>query len=294
MPAIVKLVPPTPNSNGREEPFSHTARDGPVGESSAGAAGPSMAKRRATEFPPERPIRSLRAVYYVFNRFLLGGAPLGRAITVLFLALAGLWATGLLPGRWTVSAFWLAMLAVHLALAASMRRNDFVAFEASQNMEPAAGTFVAEDKAPVHVTGLLSVEGKYRRFTFLPGYYRTFATREHAILALVRKRSLWGLAAVPEDEPGMWYAFVSPDQIRSVTAGKIRFDGEVLDAIAVAYTVTIPAKNRFQRSKTTTETLHIAPCVAQDVARICSDLILDAPPQAAAVPQTIVAAHTRK
>ena len=254
---------------------------------------PSTQPRRPAEFPPERPVRSLRAVYYAFSRFLLGGAPLGRAVSTVLLVLAGLWATGLLPGRWAVTALWLSLLAAHITLAAALRRKSYVVFEAAPHPQ-ATEPFAAESRTPVYVTGLLSVEGKCRRFTFLPAYYRTFATREHAILALVRTRGLWGLASLPEDEPGMWYAFVTPDQIRSVTSGKIRFDGQIFDAVALSYSLTAPAKHRFQREKTTTETLYIAATNAQDAARLCSDLVFDALSETAAAQQTTVAVPTRK
>lgn len=260
----MKVAIPTPSPNGHEEAPPET---------SGASFLPHPRQRAQTEFLADAPLRSLHAVYYALHRFLAGGVPLSRLVSLLLLAGAAIWATGLMPGRWTGTAVLLLLLAAHVGIAAALRRRDFVEFRPSRLDETGPAPLSHDEKIPAYVTGLLSVEGKYQRFTFLPAFYRTFATGEHALLALVRGRSLWGLAAWPEDEAGMWYAFISPDHIQALRTGMLRFGAQPLHGIAIDYTVTLPAKNRLRRERTTTETIYIAASGAEDAKRIVADLL---------------------
>ncbi len=222
------------------------------------------------------PLRSLAAAYYAAGRFLAGGLPLSRLVSLLLLALAGIWSTGLLPGRWIGIALALLLFIVHIGYSLRLRGRDYVVFTPSQSTGATATPLAGDEKIPVYVTGLLSVEGRYRRFTFAPAFYRTFATGEHALLSLVRPRHLSRLASWPQDELGMWYAFIAPSQIRSLRTGDLHFGAQPLPTVAVDYAVTLPAKNRLRRRRTTTETLYIAATDPQDAGRILGDLLCNA------------------
>lgn len=260
----MKHVTPTPSPNGRGESPAYLG---------ASHTPPARVQRAQTEFLPDPSLRSLRATYFALDRFQMGSLPLARIVTLILLALSAFWATGLLPARWPGASLILLLAAVHITYATVQRRRDFVEFQAKSRTDVSAASLAPEDKIPVYVTGLLSVEGRFRRFTFTPAFYRTFATGEHALLGLVRKRSLWNIANWPEDEPGMWYAFVLPEQIRQVEAGDISFGGKPLAAVSVAYSLTLPAKNRFRGERTVTETLFIAAETRQDADRIIADLL---------------------
>ncbi len=263
----MKHVTPTPSPNGREEIPAYLGA----------SRGPSpRAPRTQTQFLPDPPLRSLRATYFALDRFQVGGLPLRRIVTLILLALAAIWATGFLPARWPATVLLALAAAAHIAYATIQRRRDFVAFRSGRLTDATPASLAPQDKIPVYITGLLSVEGKYRRFTFAPAFYRTFATGEHALLGLVRSRNLWNLAVWPEDEPGMWYAFVLPEQIRRVENGQVSFSGEAMPGLAVAYSLTLPAKNRFRGEKTVTETLYLAAETRQDADRILADLLCDA------------------
>jgi len=263
----VKHVTPTPSPNGRAEIPAY------LGANRQAAA---RAARTQTEFLPDPSFRSLRAIYFALDRFQMGGLPLGRIVTLLLLALAAIWATGFLPARWPGTILFVLAAAAHITYAIIQRRRDFVAFEPGDITEVTPASLAPEDKIRVYITGLLSVEGKYRRFTFTPAFYRTFATGEHALLGLVRKRSLWNLAAWPEDEIGMWYAFILPDQIQQIESGEVSFTGEAMPGLALAYSLTLPAKNRFRGEKSVTETLYLAAETRHDADRILADLLCDA------------------
>ncbi len=246
------------------------------GTGSASPATGGAASRPPIEFPPDSPLRSLAAAYYAAGRFLAGGLPLSRLVSFLLLALAGIWVTGLLPGRWTGVTLALVLFIVHIGYSLRLRGRDYVTFTPTPSSDDTATPLAGDEKVPVYVTGLLSVEGRYRRFTFAPAFYRTFATGEHALLSLVRQRRLSPWAAWPQDELGMWYAFIAPPQIQSLRTGELHFSAEPLPAVAIDYTVTLPAKNRLRRERTTTETLFIAATDPQDAGRILRDLLCNA------------------
>ncbi|HXF62658.1 MAG TPA: hypothetical protein VNK95_13635, partial [Caldilineaceae bacterium] len=115
-----------------------------------------------------------------------------------------------------------------------------------------------------------------QRFTWLPGFYRTFATGEHAVLCLVRDRR-WGyMAQWPPDEPGMWYAFFEPSVISEVRWGELRFGRNRATALAVAYHLTIPATAR-KREQIRPEVLYLAVQSEADARRLFADLLQHMP-----------------
>ena len=73
--------------------------------------------------------------------------------------------------------------------------------------------------AVLYATGTLGVQGRQLLFVELPGFYRTFATREHALLCRAQPRRWAAIVAWPEEEQGLWYAFFLPDQIMTIRAG---------------------------------------------------------------------------
>jgi hypothetical protein len=50
-----------------------------------------------------------------------------------------------------------------------------------------------DKRAALYITGALSVEAKVRSFTALPGFYRSFATREHVLIGRVQPRRIAAL-----------------------------------------------------------------------------------------------------
>jgi hypothetical protein len=243
-----------------------------------GGSAVARTHNRRTSFLPDLPIRSLASVYYAGRRFLVGGVPLGRFVSVALLLSAAAWATGLLPGRWFGVTTALILLIGHIVYGAVLKRRDYVAFHPRPFPSPSAGTCRPETLLPVYVTGRLSVEGKDRRFTALPGFYKTFATREHALLCLVRSRELFGVAKWPEDETGMWYVFFEPGSIKHLAWGALTFGPDLLPTIAVEYEECESNMSRFRKAhkeNCIVETLYISSKDEHLLRRITSDLIAD-------------------
>jgi len=83
-----------------------------------------------------------------------------------------------------------------------------------------------QDKLLHHASGHFHVEGKEGDWTHLIAYYRTFETREHTIMARLTPAQFLKVGQVNPETLGMWYIFISPENLLDVTPGRIYFGGE--------------------------------------------------------------------
>jgi hypothetical protein len=246
----------------------------PAPDAVRGRSAPSAAR---TEFLPDRPIDTPRALAYHLSRQQLAGFPLmrwlyGLLIVVSLLVLLqrdlGLWSAALL----------VLMLVVLWIWQRSLRSSEYVRFtpqplpQAADQAEP--WPLEPAAKLPVYVSGLLSVDTKVRRFAALPGFYRTFATREHALLCQARPRRFGGLATWPEEEEGLWYAFFYARHVRHLQTGEITFDRARFQGLRIEYEPDKPldgkSKRRYHRI-----TLYIAFPQAADCQAALADLMVE-------------------
>lgn len=250
-------------------------------------ADPDFAPRaQPTIFPADPPTRGWDALFYALHHFHMGGTPVSRYLASVWWVGALIFATGILPGRWWGVAACAVLLIGQIALGIRQRRRDYVAFTPETMPALAAAPFTPPEKAPIHVTGCFTVEGKYRRYTWLPGFYRTFPTGEHALLCHVRARRWLGVGEWPTEETGMWYVFIPPDTVEDIQWGRLRFGSSESDALAVTYTLVIPPTGRRKHDEIRRETVFIAfdqPTVGQ---RIVADLLHHLPADAALRSQT--------
>ena len=237
----------------------------------------SLVRRRGqSAFLPDPPARSLRAVLYNLSRHEWGGAPLTRWLWIALIALGGLWAIWLQP-RWLgMAVALLAVIALFIALA-FLRRADFVRFEEEPLPSVTPEPLSTNDKLAVYATGHFMVEGQYRRFAFLPGYFRTFATREHALLCLARDRRFLKVGRWPVLDVGMWYIFCTGSLIEQVRYGQLHFERQPRPAIAIDYRLTRPASGRLSGEKTLDETIYLVCTSEADTLRLLADLLTDMP-----------------
>jgi len=235
--------------------------------------GSARAAQRATTFLPDAPLTAWQGWLYGLTRAQWLGVTLMRWLYLLLLALAGGWLLLALPGGWLVSLGWLAGAAAVWGLTRRAQQRYFTHFRPITAALPAPLTLSPADKRPLYISGALSVETRERTFQTLPGFYRTFATREHALIGRVQPRRVAGLASWPEDEIGLWYAFFTPSQIDAITPGQQRVGQQWLPALAIAYRPTpLPALRR--RSPTTT-TIYLAFPNPNDHSAVLADLLVD-------------------
>lgn len=214
-----------------------------------------------------------RLIYY-FDRMLLAGAPVSRWVNILLFCVGALGALELVPGHWLTAALCLLLLAGFFWLRRHWRSRDYVRFHEAPLPQITPQALAPSDKVPIHATGYFAVEGKNERFTWLQGYFRTFATREHAVICLVQpKLSL--LAQWPEKDVGMWYVFFFPRSVRNVRRGSVSFGRATQPCVAVEHEIHIPKKGRFSRERTLHETVILATDTEADSLRILADLLHD-------------------
>lgn len=242
----------------------------PVKTAPVTAAG---APRQPTEFLPDVASDTWSIRLYQLSRGHLLGLPLLRWLYFVIIVLAFVWTAFNLPGGWIVSA---ALLAAVVLLAITVRarqRSMFVAFAERDLPALSAEVMPPAQKRPLYVTGTLSVEQKVRTFTALPGFYRSFATREHALLCQVRERRIWSLGVWPEDEIGLWYAFFTPQQIEAIQAGDVQIGRRILPGIAITYRPVAPIRPRRQTAMLTT--LYLAFVDETDRMAVLADLLVE-------------------
>ncbi|MEX1020057.1 MAG: hypothetical protein WDZ49_10385 [Litorilinea sp.] len=249
------------------------------GASSASRHPVAPAQQR-TIFPPDPTHADWRRPAYILDQFLFFGAPLRRFIVFLLVALITMALIGLLPGRWFTAALFTSGTIAFVWSLRRARSRQFVEFTAQTAPDPIPDRLPAADRIPVYVTGLCLVEGKFKRFTQLPGFYRTFATGEHAVLCLIRDRTVLKAGHWPEEDIGMWYVFFTPALIQAVNWGTLAFGPDRAPAVAVTYLLTIPAGNQNPRERTVEETVYIATQSNTDAQRILADLLWELPPTA--------------
>ena len=118
------------------------------------------------------------------------------------------------------------------------RRRYYIHFIPEQNPAPPAAASAPsrpEDKLLHHASGHFIVEGKEGDWTRLVAYYRTFATREHAIMARLTPSHFLKLGEVNPETLGMWYIFIAPENLLAVTSGNIYFGGEPEPGLRLRY-----------------------------------------------------------
>ena len=226
-----------------------------------------------TQFPPERPIDSSRGLIYLLSRAQITGLPPIRWLYSLLAAAA------LLSPLWSAQGMWWSLIACVLLGALRLwqwtaRRRSYVRFTPRTVPPPQPAPLGPSAKLPVYVSGLLAVENKVRCFGGLPGFYRTFATREHALLCRARPRRLAGVAAWPAEEEGLWYAFFAAAHIHAIRPGEIAFDRRPLPGFALDYTPTPPLGGK-KRRRPQRLTLYIAFAEQADFHAALADLAME-------------------
>jgi hypothetical protein len=177
-------------------------------------------------------------VHYWGSRSLERWALTGAWSAAIVLVLLGLghlqaddWATTILP------AALLAFLALGLHIYARWAAGQaYMIFEPDDTPPPPQGcAMLPADKILIRATGHFEVEGKLHFFAYLLAYWRTSATREHAVMAIVHRTRFLLLGGVPDRDVGMWYIFWCAEDMVELTPGQAIFGAERRPALRVRY-----------------------------------------------------------
>ncbi|MBK8048369.1 MAG: hypothetical protein IPK16_15370 [Anaerolineales bacterium] len=230
-----------------------------------------------TTFPDDLPIASVRMVAYQVSRQRIAGIPLARLILFLLGAFAMLGLMAPPPGRWMIPLVSLLLIVAFLSAMGALRRQSYVRF-VERSLSPYPPQALAQPaKVPIYASGLLGVQGRQRHFAGAPGFYRTFPTREHAVMCQVRPRRWLTIAGWPEDEVGLWYTFFRPEECNAIRAGVIHFDRLERPALAIDYRTQPLPDARGRQRKAEPRVLYLAFLTEADRATVLSDLAVDSP-----------------
>ncbi len=237
----------------------------------------SQPQRPPTRFPEPLPGGGGDDFLYTLARGAFFGFPLKRVVPIVVVFIAVAWLLRPLPGGIGVAGVLLAALALLTLVRALAARRHYVRFAEGPLAHAGAAITPASlhpnDKVPIYLWGELEVQGRVRSFAALPGFYRTFATREHALIGLVVSVQRLGLARLPDMDAGLWYAFCTPEQIVSLRTGTVLWGKGRYPAIALArHTAPPQSKGRTQQR---VEMLYIGTREAATLQRIWADLVVE-------------------
>jgi hypothetical protein len=178
--------------------------------------------------------------------------------------------------HWLILALLLLSGAVVVALRGWAARRSYVVFLPESGLvSPPPTPLRPEDKIPLRATGRFDVQGRERLFADLPAYWRTYASREHAVLAIQHpSRFLLGQSRAEDD--GMWYAFVPPAAITEAMPGALRYGRQVSPGLRVVYRRQPPARDGKRPPKAVVATIYLAFEDEASRARVWADLVADA------------------
>jgi hypothetical protein len=184
-----------------------------------------------------------------------------------------------LAWHWVFLAFLgLAGLAIFI-LRVWARQQSYVAFSPQAGVDaPAPEALLPLDKLPIQATGRFEVEGRCGFFAGLMAYWRTFASREHAVMAIAHESHFLGVARRPPEDVGMWYVFFRPEAIDAVTPGVLAFGSRSGPALRIGYRYSEPLPEGAKRRRPPRQyrtVLYLA-CEDDEVRkRIWADLLAD-------------------
>ncbi|HEY65629.1 MAG TPA: hypothetical protein G4O02_13765 [Caldilineae bacterium] len=208
---------------------------------------------------------------YQLHRHEFSGRALDRWLGIILAVIALVWAWGWLPGGWWVTAVAAILLVLLIAFELWARRAAYVHFAPQDAAilapQPEKEPLKPEDKIAIRATGHFEVEGRRQFFADLQAFFRTFATREHAVIAYVPRSRFLGLGQWPSEEVGMWYIFFLPQQVIALEPGTLAFGGQQRPALRIAY----------QGAKRL-ETVYLTFDSEDDRQRVQDDILWDAEP----------------
>jgi hypothetical protein len=221
---------------------------------------------------------------YQLRLHRVGGWPLDRwSVTLAWGASALIVTRWVWRGQPALPAWhWLILFLLLMGGAAVMilrgwaARRSYVVFRPEPDLAPPAPMPLhPEDKIPLRGTGRFEVQTRERLFVDLTAYWRTYASREHAVLAVQQPTRFFLLGHSRPEDAGMWYAFVPPAAIGDVTPGALCYGRRISPGLRVVYRRHPPAPEGTRPPKAVVATIYLAFEDEPIRARVWADLVAD-------------------
>ncbi|MBX7233780.1 MAG: hypothetical protein K1X65_05300 [Caldilineales bacterium] len=174
-------------------------------------------------------------ILHGLGRHRLLGATLSRWLLVVLFLGAGLAWIGWIPGGVALAGLLAAAAILLIAGQNRAQKRFYVSFSPEAAAAPTPSPLPPADKLPTLATGLFAVDERTAAFTNLAAFYRTYPTREHAILARKTPTRFLGLGEADPTLVGMWYIFVAPAALTGVQAGTIGFGRSQRPGLRIDY-----------------------------------------------------------
>ncbi|MBI3959998.1 MAG: hypothetical protein HY328_14390 [Chloroflexi bacterium] len=215
------------------------------------------------------------ALFYRLTHHEFAGLHFLRWLEVDLFVLGGAAALSWIPGGWLTAGVALALIVGLIAGQRYWQARDFVEFLPAEMPLVTPAILPSSAKLPVWASGYFSVENKHQHFTWLQGFFRTFPSREHAVICLNQPTAFLRLGQSAAGQSGMWYCFFRPETVKEVHWGEIRFGSESLPGLVVAHTVHLPRRNWLQPEKEVRKFIYLACPNREDALAILADLLYD-------------------
>lgn len=230
----------------------------------------------------------LKATYQL-RRHLWGGLSFDRWLVLALVLVAVAMAIRLLPGGPTGALACLGVVGFVFLFDKWASGRSYVLFRSRPlPLDPNDNHAMLSpaDKVAVWATGIFEVGEKTQPFTELGGYFRSFQTREHAVMAKVPPSRLL-MAEWPKEDYGMWYIFFKNKELRRIEAGDLYFGAHRRPALRLRVEQTLPYKpspleawgvppKEKPKPKVRKQTVHLAFNTVEDRDRVLANLLADA------------------
>lgn len=183
----------------------------------------------------------------------------------------------LLPAwHWLVLGFLLVVGGGLPAFGAWAARRGYVRFRAEPGLSaPVASALAPEDKVEVHASGRFEVNGKDCVFADLQAYWRSFGSREHAVMAIAHRSRFLLLSHLPDERVGMWYIFFRPEDILHIVPGRVAFGAQIGPGLRVDYRYIPPAAKGKRSPKPIIATVYLR-CADETIRdQVWADLLVE-------------------
>jgi len=141
------------------------------------------------------------------------------------------WRRGFGPWAW----LGIAACGLSFAVFVFVRSKRYLFFEPDALEASGSGALLrAEEKLQIRGTGLFAVGGRSRQFVDAPALFWITELGEYVVMAYNRVRAL-PLLDSPVEEQGMWYIFLKPADIISVTTGRLCYGLSRRQTVEIRY-----------------------------------------------------------
>lgn len=162
------------------------------------------------------------------------------------------------------------------ALGGWAARRGYVDFRPElTGVAPPAQALAPEEKIQLHAAGPFEVDNKVRPFADLLAYWRTFGSREHAVMAIVHASRFLLVGRLPQEQVGMWYIFFRPEDIRRVLPGRVACGARSGPGLRVDYRRTPPVKEGKRLPKPVTATVYLRFANEATRSQVWADLLVE-------------------